>query len=89
MLDKIAYDYVTEIKTRGANVAKIKYELAEKVKKFSEEDKKQLRENINDRRQSRKCEIGISLLERLQTNCADWKKIDHVENDFFIDGEDI
>ena len=48
-----------------------------------------IRENINDRRQSRKCEIGISLLERLQTNCADWKKIDHVENDFFIDGEDI
>ena len=43
MLDKIAYDYVTEIRKRGANVAKIKYELAEKVKKFSEEDKNQLR----------------------------------------------
>ena len=43
MLDKIAYDYVTEIKTRGANVAKIKYELAEKVKKYSEEDKIKLR----------------------------------------------
>ena len=46
MLDKIAYDYVTEIKTRGANVAKIKYELAEKVKKYSEEDKIKLREFI-------------------------------------------
>lgn len=46
MLDKIAYDYVTEIKTRGANVAKIKYELAEKVKNFSEEDKIKLRELI-------------------------------------------
>ena len=46
MLDKIAYDYVTEIKTRGANVAKIKYELAEKVKKYSEEDKIKLRELI-------------------------------------------
>ena len=46
MLDKIAYDYVTEIRKRGANVAKIKYELAEKVKKFSEEDKNQLRELI-------------------------------------------
>lgn len=33
--------------------------------------------NINDRRQSRKCEIGISLLERLQTNCANWRSIDH------------
>ena len=43
MLDKIAYDYVTEIKTRGANVAKIKYELAEKAKKFTDEDKNQLR----------------------------------------------
>ena len=46
MLDKIAYDYVTEIKTRGANVAKVKYELAEKVKKYSEEDKIKLRELI-------------------------------------------
>ena len=46
MLDKIAYDYVTEINKRGANVAKVKYELAEKVKKFSEEDKNQLRELI-------------------------------------------
>lgn len=46
MLDKIAYDYVTEIRKRGANVAKVKYELAEKVKKFSEEDKNQLRELI-------------------------------------------
>ena len=46
MLDKIAYDYVTEIKTRGANVAKIKYELAEKVKKYSEYDKIKLRELI-------------------------------------------
>lgn len=46
MLDKIAYDYVTEIRKRGANVAKVKYELTEKVKKFSEEDKNQLRELI-------------------------------------------
>ena len=46
MLDKIAYDYVTEIRKCGANVAKVKYELAEKVKKFSEEDKNQLRELI-------------------------------------------
>ena len=46
MLDKIAYDYVTEIKTRGANVAKIKHELAERVKKYSEEDKIKLRELI-------------------------------------------
>ena len=46
MLDKIAYDYVTEIRKRGANVAKVKYELAEKVKKFSEEDKAKLRELI-------------------------------------------
>lgn len=48
-----------------------------------------IRENINDRRQSRKCEIGISLSERLHTNCANWQEIDHVENDFFIDGKDI
>lgn len=46
MLDKIAYDYVTEIRKHGANVAKIKYELAEKVKKYSEEDKIKLRELI-------------------------------------------
>ena len=46
MLDKIAYDYLTEIRKCGANVAKVKYELAEKVKKFSEEDKNQLRELI-------------------------------------------
>ena len=46
MLDKIAYDYVTEIRKRGANVAKIKYELAEKVKKFSEKNKEKLRELI-------------------------------------------
>ena len=43
MLDKIAYDYVTEIRKRGANVAKVKYELSEKVKKYSEEDKIKLR----------------------------------------------
>lgn len=46
MLDKIAYDYVTEIKTRGANVAKIKYELAERVKKFTDEERDRLRELI-------------------------------------------
>ena len=46
MLDKIAYDYVTEIKTRGANVAKIKYELAERAKKFTDEEKEILREFI-------------------------------------------
>ena len=46
MLDKIAYDYVTEIKTRGANKSKVKYELAEKVKKYSEYDKIKLRELI-------------------------------------------
>ena len=46
MLDKIAYDYVTEIRKRGANVAKIKYELAEKVKKYSEADRIKLRELI-------------------------------------------
>ena len=43
MLDKIAYDYVTEIKTRGANVAKIKYELAERAKKFTDEEREKLR----------------------------------------------
>ena len=46
MLDKIAYDYVTEIKKRGANVAKVKYGLSEKVKKFTDEDKENLRELI-------------------------------------------
>jgi len=46
MLDKIAYDYVTEIKTRGANVAKIKYELAERAKKFTDEERDRLRELI-------------------------------------------
>ena len=46
MLDKIAYDYVTEIKARGANVAKIKYELAERAKKFTDEEKEILREFI-------------------------------------------
>ena len=40
MLDKIAYDYVTEIKTRGANVAKIKHELVEKVKNLLMKKKK-------------------------------------------------
>ena len=43
MLDKIAYDYVIEIRKHGANVAKIKYELAERVKKFTDEDKEKLR----------------------------------------------
>lgn len=46
MLDKIAYDYVTEIRKRGANVAKIKYELAERVKKFTGEERNKLRELI-------------------------------------------
>lgn len=46
MLDRVAYDYVTEIKTHGANVAKIKYELAERAKKYSEKDKATLRELI-------------------------------------------
>lgn len=46
MLDKIAYDYVTKIKARGANKSKIKHELAEKVKKYSEKDKATLRELI-------------------------------------------
>ena len=46
MLDKIAYDYVTEIRKRGANVAKVKYELAEKAKKYSEADRIKLRELI-------------------------------------------
>ncbi|WP_199283307.1 hypothetical protein [Gilliamella sp. W8129] len=46
MLDKIAYDYVTKIRKRGANVAKIKYELAERVKKFTDEERNKLRELI-------------------------------------------
>lgn len=46
MLDKIAYDYVRAIKSRGANTAKIKQQLAERVKKYSEEDKIKLRELI-------------------------------------------
>jgi len=46
MLDKIAYDYVTEIRKRGANVAKIKYELVERVKKFTDEEREKLRELI-------------------------------------------
>ena len=46
MLDKIAYDYVTAIKKPGANSTKIKHELAEQVKKYSEEDKEKLRELI-------------------------------------------
>lgn len=46
MLDKIAYDYVTEIKTRGANKSKIKHELAERAKKFTDEERDRLRELI-------------------------------------------
>lgn len=46
MLDKIAYDYVRAIRERGANTAKIKQQLAERVKKYSEEDKIKLRELI-------------------------------------------
>ncbi|OCG10816.1 hypothetical protein A9G09_11940 [Gilliamella sp. wkB292] len=46
MLDKIAYDYVTALRKQGANIAKIKYELSEKVKKYSEIDKEKLRELI-------------------------------------------
>ena len=46
MLDKIAYDYVTALRKRGANVAKIKHELVEQVKKYSEEEKAKLRELI-------------------------------------------
>lgn len=46
MLDKIAYDYVTEIRKRGANVAKVKYELAERAKKFTDEEREKLRELI-------------------------------------------
>jgi GTP1/Obg family GTP-binding protein len=46
MLDKIAYDYVRAIREPGANTAKIKQQLAERVKKYSEEDKTKLRELI-------------------------------------------
>ncbi|MCX8602679.1 MULTISPECIES: hypothetical protein [unclassified Gilliamella] len=46
MLDKIAYDYVTALRKRRANLAKIKYELAEQVKKYPEEEKAKLRELI-------------------------------------------
>lgn len=46
MLDKIAYDYVTEIRKRGANKSKIKHELAERVKKFTDEERGKLRELI-------------------------------------------
>ena len=46
MLDKIAYDYVRAIREPGANTAKIKQQLAERVKKYSEEDKAKLRELI-------------------------------------------
>lgn len=46
MLDKIAYDYVRAIREPGANTVKIKQQLAERVKKYSEEDKIKLRELI-------------------------------------------
>ena len=46
MLDKIAYDHVIAIREPGANTAKIKQQLAERVKKYSEEDKEKLRELI-------------------------------------------
>ena len=46
MLDRVAYDYVTAIRKRGANVAKIKYELAERAKKFTDEERNKLRELI-------------------------------------------
>ena len=46
MLDKIAYDYVRAIREPGANTAKIKQQLAGRVKKYSEEDKAKLRELI-------------------------------------------
>ena len=43
MLDKIAYDYVRAIKSRGANTAKIKQQLAERAKKFTDEEREKLR----------------------------------------------
>ena len=46
MLDKIAYDYVIAIREPGTNVAKIKYALAEQVKKYSEEEMAKLSELI-------------------------------------------
>lgn len=46
MLDKIAYDYVRAIREPGANTVKIKQQLAERVKKYSEADKAKLRELI-------------------------------------------
>lgn len=46
MLDKIAHDYVIAIREPGANVAKIKYELAERAKKFTDEEREKLRELI-------------------------------------------
>ncbi|OCG45687.1 hypothetical protein A9G34_00880 [Gilliamella sp. Choc4-2] len=46
MLEKIAYDYVRAIREPGANTAKIKQQLAERVKQYSEEDKNKLRELI-------------------------------------------
>ncbi|MFQ1018006.1 hypothetical protein [Gilliamella sp. BG7] len=46
MLDKIAYDYVRAIRKPGADTAKVKQQLAERVKKYSEEDKAKLRELI-------------------------------------------
>lgn len=46
MLDKIAYDYVIAIRERGANTAKIKQQLAERAKKFTDEEKEILREFI-------------------------------------------
>lgn len=46
MLDKIAYDYVIALRETGANVAKIKCGLKERVNKYSEEDKQKLRELI-------------------------------------------
>ena len=48
MLDKIAHDYVTEIRKRGANKSKIKYELAERAKKFTDEEREILRELIKN-----------------------------------------
>ncbi|WP_141671302.1 hypothetical protein [Gilliamella sp. Gris1-4] len=46
MLDKIAYDYVRAIREPGANTVQIKQQLAERVKKYSEDDKIKLRELI-------------------------------------------
>lgn len=46
VLDKIAYDYVIAIREPGANPVKIKQQLAERVKRYLEEDKEKLRELI-------------------------------------------